>query len=95
MEILFTPDGSGTARGTGYATVPYSSDAEDETVVETTESDLSAVFEAAKENGATLDGADEGIKAAIEKPLSYLDYLVLEGGEFAFDDEYSRSQDGS
>jgi hypothetical protein len=90
MELLFTPDDTGTIRGTGYATVPYSSDSEDETVVETTESDLSAVFEAAKENGASLDGAEKGIDAAIEDPLSYLDYLVLESGEIVFDDAYSR-----
>ena len=45
MELLFTPDNSGTDRGTGYATVDYSSSAEDETVVETTEDELSTIFE--------------------------------------------------
>ena len=41
MKLLFRPDDSGTDRGTGYATVDYSSSAEDETVVETTEDALS------------------------------------------------------
>ena len=48
MELLFTPDNSGTDRGTGYATVDYASSRLDETVVETTEDALANVFEDAK-----------------------------------------------
>jgi len=96
MELLFTPDDSGTKRGTGYATVEYSSDAEDETVVETTEDDLSSIFETAKSNGEVLDGADASIDTAIDDPLSFIDYLVLVDGVIEFDDGYAReSPDGS
>lgn len=91
MELLFTPDESGTIRATGYATVPYSSNADDETVVETTEDDLSAVFETAKSNGETLDGADASIDAAIDKPLSYIDYLILDPNDsVTFDKDHVR-----
>ena len=95
MELLFTPDNSGTDRGTGYATVDYSSSAEDETVVETTEDALASIFEDAKASGGTLDGADETIDAAIDDPLGFLDYLILdEQGAVAFDDGYAREQPG-
>ena len=93
MQAIFTPDESGTNRGSGYATVEYSSDSENETVVETTESELATVFEEASTTGATLDGADASIDAAIEDPLAYLDFLVLEGGEITFDGGYSRPTD--
>jgi len=95
MELLFTPDNSGTDRGTGYATVDYSSSAEDETVVETTEDALANVFEDAKAGGGTLDGAEETIDAAIDDPLGFLDYLIPDGsGNIAFDDGYVREQPG-
>lgn len=90
MELIFTPDDSGTTRATGYATVPYSSDAEDETVVETTEADLVAIFEDAKSAGETLDGPDESIDAAIDDPLAFRDYLVLVNGTIEFDSDYVR-----
>jgi len=90
MQLLFTPDSSGTIRATGYATVEYSSDAENETVVETTEGDLSTVFEDAKSAGESLNGAEEPIDAAIEDPLTYADYLVLKDGEIAFDSGHAR-----
>jgi len=90
MELLFTPDNSGTDRGTGYATVDYSSSAEDETVVETTEDELSTIFETMKSNGEVLDGAEASIDAAVDDPLAYLDYLVLEDGEIAFDPGHAR-----
>ena len=91
MELLFTPDNSGTDRGTGYATVDYSSSAEDETVVETTEEELSTIFETMKSNGEVLDGAEASIDAAVDDPLAYLDYLVLEDDEISFDESYERS----
>ena len=93
MELLFRPDDSGTDRGTGYATVDYSSSAEDETVVETTEDALANVFENAKASGGTLDGTDETIDAAIDDPLGFLDFLVLDE-QVAFDDGHVREQPG-
>ena len=87
MQLLFTPDNAGTDRGTGYATVDYSSSAEDETVVETTEEELSTIFETMKSNGEVLDGAEASIDAAIDDPLGFLDYLILDTeGAVAFDD---------
>jgi len=83
-------------RGAAYATVSYSSDTNDEAVVETTEDDLAKIFEAAKADGGTLDGADASIDAAIDEPLSFLDYLVLVDGATEFDDGYVReSPDGT
>ena len=95
MELIFEPDDSGTDRGTGYATVDYSSSAEDETVVETTEDELSTIFETMKSNGEVLDGAEASIDAAIDDPLGFLDYLILDTeGAVAFDDGYVREQPG-
>ena len=95
MKLLFTPDDSGTDRGTGFATVDYSSSAEDETVVETTEDALANVFETMKSNGEVLDGAEASIDAAVDDPLAYLDYLIPDGsGNIAFDDGYVREQPG-
>ncbi|ADD07791.1 uncharacterized protein Nmag_4283 (plasmid) [Natrialba magadii ATCC 43099] len=93
MELIFTPEDSGTKRASGYATVPYSSDAEDETVVETTKSELAAIFEAAKSDGKTLSSVDEGIGAAVEDPLPYRDFLILKNGEIVFDEGYTRSNE--
>lgn len=58
--------------------------------VETTEDDLAVIFENAKESSRTLDGADTSIDVAIEDPLSFLDYLVLDDGEIIFDSGYTR-----
>jgi hypothetical protein len=93
MQLIFTPDDSGTNRTSGYATVEYSSNSEDETVIETTEEELAAVFQAAADSGVTdLPGEGDSIDAAVEEPLAYRDYLILEDDEIVFDDEYSRSQ---
>ena len=95
MKLLFRPDDSGTDRGTGYATVDYSSSAEDETVVETTEDELSTIFETMKSNGEVLDGAEASIDAAVDDPLGFLDYLILDTDErLGFDDGYVREQPG-
>lgn len=91
MELIFTPDDSGTTRATGYATVDYSSNAENETVVETTEDTLATIFQDAKSNGETLDGADAAIDGAIDDPIPFRDYLILVGGTIEFDSDYSRS----
>jgi len=91
MELLFTPDDSGTNRGSGYATIPYSSDSEDETVVETTEDGLATIFKTAKAAGETLDGPDESIDAAIDDPLAFRDFLILDSnGSIEFDADYAR-----
>ncbi|ADD07793.1 uncharacterized protein Nmag_4285 (plasmid) [Natrialba magadii ATCC 43099] len=92
MQLIFTPDDSGTNRASGYATVPYSSDSEEETVAEITEDVLASVFQEAQDNGATLKGADESIDTAVDDPLSYRDYLILRDGEIVFDESYSRNQ---
>jgi len=91
VHTIFTNDG-GENRCTGYTTVPYSSDLENEMVVETTEDDLASIFEKAKAEGGTLDGADESIDAAIDDPLAFRDYLILDIDEnIAFNGGYSRS----
>lgn len=91
MELIFRPDDSGTIRACGYATVAYSSNANDETVVETTEDDLAAIFETAKADGGTLDGADGSIDAAIDAPISFLDFLILDAdGTIVFDTSHVR-----
>ena len=91
MELIFEPDDSGTDRGTGYATVDYSSSAENETVVETTEDALANVIETMKSNGEVLDGAEASIDAAVDDPLGFLDYLILDdSGSIVFDSDYVR-----
>lgn len=54
------------------------------------EADIVAVFEDAKASGGTLDGADASIDAAIEDPLSFIDYLVLIDGTIEFNDAHQR-----
>lgn len=91
MRLIFTPDDSGAVRAVGYSTVPYSSDDKDELVVETTDPKLASIFETAKSDGETLDGADSSIEAAIDDPLSYIDYLILDTNDaIAFDSDYVR-----
>lgn len=94
MNLIFTPDESDTNRATGYATVEYSSDNDEETVIETTQEELTAIFEDAKASGGSLDGAEETIDAAIENPLSFQDYLILVDGGIEFDDAPVRDEPG-
>jgi len=79
-----------SGRTLGYARTEYSSSASYETTVRTTEEDLVAIFEQVKSASGTLNGADASIDAAIEDPLSFTDYLVLEGETISFDEGYSR-----
>lgn len=96
MDLIITPDDSGTDRATGYATVPYSSDSKEETVVETTEDALSGVFQAAADGGITdLPETGYPIEAAVDEPLQYLDFLVLEDDEIVFDQSYARPSDST
>ena len=61
-----------------------------ETVVETTEDNLTSIFGQAKADGETLDGADASINAAIDDPLAFRDYLVLVDESIEFDSDYVR-----
>ena len=91
MQLIFRPDGSGTTRSSGYATVDYSNNTEDETVVETTVEYLSTIFEQAKADGETLDGADGTVDAAVDDPLAFRDYLILDSNDaIAFDPDHVR-----
>lgn len=92
MYALIDTEDSG--RMHGFSKVEVSTNNERFDVVETTEDDLAAVFEQAKSDGETLDGAEESIDAAINDPLAFRDYLILDSnGEVAFDDQYSPPQD--
>lgn len=91
VQLIFTPDDSGTNRASGYATVSYSSDSKDETVFGTTEDYLASVFKTAKEDGETLDGTEKNIENATDNPLDFRDYLILDSnGAIVFDTEYTR-----
>ena len=75
----------------GYATVAHSSSSGSVTV-ETTEDELGEIF--ANADVDELAGADEPIESAVEEPLEYRDYLVLEDDEITFDEGYSRNNEG-
>jgi len=91
MQIIFKEKGD-VLRSIGYANVGYSSNG-GETVVETTEGDLAAIFEDAKAAGETLDGPDESIDAAIDDPLAFRDFLILDSDDsITFDSDYARSK---
>ena len=75
----------------GFSKVEVSTNNDRFDVVETDEDHLVTVFEKAKSNGETLDGADASIDAAIDDPLSYIDYLILDSnGAIAFDPDHVR-----
>jgi len=88
MELIFSPDDSGTKRATGHATATYSSDAENETVVETTQGELASIFE--NSGVDNLAGTDEPVEAAVDDPLAYRDFLILDAGEIVFDEIHER-----
>jgi len=90
MYLIFNQDDQ-QERGAAYATIPYSSNTENETVVETTEDAIASIFEQAKADGETLGGADESIGAAIDDPLAFLDFLILDSTDtIVFDAGYVR-----
>ena len=77
-------------RMTGYAAEIYSA-SDSEIVAETTEDDLAMIFETAKGDGETLDGVDESIDAAVDDPLAFRDYLILDSNdEIVLDTDYVR-----
>jgi len=93
--ITFRADGSGSYRGEAWVTVEYSTSSSEQELVETNEDDLAEVFEAAKESGTDkLAGGGEPIEAAIDDPVVYRDFLILDdNGEIQFDEEYEREDD--
>jgi hypothetical protein len=60
------------------------------TTVTVSDTDLSALFEAATVD--TLDGTGDTIEAAIETPHDYLDFVTYDGEKILFDDSHSRVQ---
>ena len=90
MYLILRDDGD-AIRGSGHATVKYSSTSDKETVVETTEEELSKIFEDA--TVAELTGADAPIEAAVDEPLRYCDYLILDDDVIVFDEDYERSEE--
>lgn len=57
----------------------------DQTVT-TTKQHLADLFQSA--DADTLAGTDEPIESAVDDPLAYLDYLILEDGEIVFDETH-------
>ena len=90
IGIFYDEDGDGVLRMTGYAREGYQTTDENETLKETTEEELATIFQEAKDAGETLDGADASIDAAVDDPLSFDDFLVLESQEISFDTTYTR-----
>lgn len=92
--ITFRPDDSGTYRGEAWVTVEYSTSSAEQKLIKTSEEDLSDIFEEASEAGVDeLSDTGDPIEAAIEDPLAYRDYLILEDGEIVFDTEYTREKE--
>ena len=90
IQLLFN---SKNGRCKGHASERYNhQESNSETLVQTTENELSEVFEETAVD--ELAGTDEPIEAAIDDPLAYRDFLILEDGEIAFDDEYVREDEG-
>jgi len=90
LLVTFRLDG-GSYRGEGWVSVEYSSTSENQKVTETTEEDLATIFEQAKSDGETLDGADASIDAAVDDPLRYIDYLILDSNDaIVFDPDDAR-----
>ena len=87
VNIIFK-EKDGVLRSIGYSSVNYSSNDDEEVVVEMAEDELSNIFDEADVNDLPETG--EPVEAAVEDPLRFRDFLVLEGGEIAFDEEYVR-----
>lgn len=79
-----------TGRTIGYSD-DYIDDAAAEDVIKTSESELSTIFQSASDSGGTLNGADSSIEAAIDDPLAFRDFLILDSNDsIAFDSDYAR-----
>lgn len=89
IELVFQ-DGSGKQQCVGFSRSGGLSGGE---TIETTNDELSSVFQTAKSNGtSTLSGTGTSIDAAIDNPLSYLDYLVLVEESIEFNTDWSRKE---
>jgi len=90
MQLIFKKNDDGTNRvtGAGKGLVSVS----DSQLVSTSEEGLSDVF--ANASVDELAGTGDPIEAAVEDPLAYRDFLVLENKEIVFDAEYVRPSEG-
>ena len=88
INAIFSSDG----RMSGYATEAYRP-GEEKTVKEVTKEELASIFDASSVE--ELAGTGEPISEAVENPLRFRDFLVLDSeGKIAFDDAYVRESDG-
>jgi len=83
-------DTENTGRMHGFSKVDVSTNNPRFKVVEVTEDELATIFKNAKDSGEILDGADASIDTAIDNPLTYRDYLILEGDKIVFDAGHTR-----
>ena len=83
IKLLTNNDG----RVKGYVSDLYTAQ-DGESLKETTGDELAGVF--ANADADDLAGTDEPIEAAVEEPLRFREFLILEDGEIVFDSEYER-----
>jgi len=90
MKVIFDTSEQEN-RAVGYSKTSYRNNESNQELVDVSEDELSSVFQEAKERSETLDGADSSIDAAIDDPLAFLDYLILDSdGAITFDSDYAR-----
>lgn len=88
MTVLILDDGRNIKGRASYETTYVKNNEE---TIQVADSDLSSVFEDAKAAGETLDGTSESIDAAIDDPLSFIDFLILDSNDaLVFDPDYVR-----
>lgn len=92
MKVHFKTK-NGKKRNHGYTLGEVPGYKQSVETVESTEDTLASVFETAKSNGETLDGSDETVDAAIDDPLSFVDFLILVDGTIEFDPDHVRETD--
>jgi len=90
VNIIFK-EKDGVLRSIGYSSVTYSSNDDEEVVVEMAEDELSNIFDQADVND--LPGTGEPIESAVEEPLRFRDFLILKDDEIVLDDEYVREDE--
>jgi len=90
MKVIFDTSEQEN-RAVGYSKTSYRNNESNQELVDVSEDELSSVFQEAKERSETLDGADSSIDAAIDDPLAFFDYLILDSdGGITFDSDYAR-----
>jgi len=88
MELIFK-EKNGEVRCIGYSSVSYSSDDGKEIVVQINEDELGNIF--ANSGINNLPKTDESIDAAVDDPLAFRDYLILDSNDaIVFDPDYAR-----